>query len=48
MAFIALTKSLPLFSIDPNAFLPEEDVYKPKKKEGSKSKGLEKFMEKDS
>ena len=33
---------------DPNAFLPEEDVYKPKKKEGSKSTGLEKFMEKDS
>ena len=32
---------------DPNSFLPEEDVYKPKKKEGSKPKGLEKFMETD-
>ena len=32
---------------DPNSFLPDEDVYKPKKKESSKSKGLEKFMEKD-
>ena len=30
---------------DPNAFLPEEDVYKPKKKNTKKTKGLEKFME---
>ena len=29
----------------PNSYLPEEDVYKPKKKESKKSKGLEKFME---
>jgi hypothetical protein len=28
-------------------FLPEEDVYKPKKKEPAKKKGLEIFMEKD-
>ena len=33
---------------DPNAFLPDEDVYKPKKKENKKTKGLEKFMEKNS
>ena len=33
---------------DPTIMLPEEDVYKPKKKEGTKTKGLEKFMEKDS
>ena len=33
---------------DPSVMLPEEDVYKPKKKESSKSKGLENFMEKDS
>ena len=32
---------------DPNAFLPEEDVYKPKKKIVKKKKGLEEFMEKD-
>ena len=30
---------------DPNAFLPEEDVYKPKKKTVKKKKGLEEFME---
>ena len=34
--------------IDLASFLPEEDVYKPKKKESSKKKGLEVFMEKDS
>ena len=33
---------------DPTSFVPDEDVYKPKKKEGSKAKGLEKFMETDS
>ena len=32
---------------DPASFLPDEDVYKPKKKEGKKAKGLEKFMEAD-
>ena len=30
---------------DPNVMLPDEDVYKPKKKVTSKSKGLETFME---
>jgi hypothetical protein len=35
-------------TIDLGAFLPEEDVYKPKKKESAKKKGLEVFMEKDS
>ena len=30
---------------DPNIMLPDEDVYKPKKKEVKKTKGLEKFME---
>ena len=30
---------------DPNIMLPYEDVYKPKKKEVKKTKGLEKFME---
>ena len=34
-------------TIDLGAFLPEEDVYKPKKKESAKKKGLEVFMEKD-
>ena len=29
---------------DPNIMLPDEDVYKPKKKEDKKVKGLEKFM----
>ena len=29
---------------DPNIMLPDEDVYKPKKKEDKKTKGLEKFM----
>ena len=32
---------------DPTIMLPEEDVYKPKKKESAKRKGLENFMEKD-
>ena len=32
---------------DPNIMLPEEDVYKPKKKLTDKSKGLEPFMESD-
>ena len=34
-------------SIDLTAFLPEEDVYKPKKKQSTKKKGLEVFMEKE-
>ena len=32
---------------DPNIMLPDEDVYKPKKKAVDKSKGLESFMESD-
>jgi len=32
---------------DPNVMLPDEDVYKPKKKSTDKSKGLEPFMESD-
>ena len=34
-------------SIDLAAFLPDEDVYKPKKKQSTKKKGLEVFMEKE-
>ena len=34
-------------NIDLTAFLPEEDVYKPKKKQSTKKKGLEVFMEKE-
>ena len=33
-------------NIDLAAFLPDEDVYKPKKKQSIKKKGLEVFMEK--
>jgi len=33
---------------DPAIMLPDEDVYKPKKKITTKKKGLESFMEKDS
>ena len=32
---------------DPIAMLPDEDVYKPKKKSVSKTKGLETFMEEE-
>ena len=32
---------------DPNIMLPDEDVYKPKKKIVTKTKGLENFMEDD-
>ena len=32
---------------DPTIMLPDEDVYKPKKKEAIKKKGLENFMEED-
>ena len=34
-------------NIDLTAFLPEEDVYKPKKKQSTKKKGLEVFMGKE-
>ena len=34
-------------NIDLAAFLPDEDVYKPKKKQYTKKKGLEVFMEKE-
>ena len=34
-------------NIDLAAFLPDEDVYKPKKKQSTKKKGLEAFMEKE-
>ena len=34
-------------NIDLTAFLPDEDVYKPKKKQSTKKKGLEVFMEKE-
>tara|TARA_R100001086_G_scaffold67590_1_gene31716 strand:- start:1594 stop:2118 length:525 start_codon:yes stop_codon:yes gene_type:complete len=34
-------------NIDLAAFLPDEDVYKPKKKQSTKKKGLEVFMEKE-
>ena len=33
---------------DPNIMLPDEDVYKPKKKSSGKTKGLETFMKEDS
>jgi len=33
---------------DPNIMLPDEDVYKPKKKPSAKTKGLETFMKEDS
>ena len=39
--------SYTILGFDPASFLPDEDVYKPEKKEGKKTKGLEKFMEKD-
>ena len=32
---------------DPHVMLPDDDVYKPKKKENKPAKGLEKFMEDD-
>ena len=34
-------------NIDLAAFLPDEDVYKPKKKQSTKKKGLEVFIEKE-
>ena len=34
-----------VIGFDPTIMLPDEDVYKPKKKEVVKKKGLENFME---
>ena len=39
--------SYSVLGFDPNVMLPDEDVYKPKKKVTPKSKGLETFMEED-
>ena len=39
--------SYSVLGFDPMIMLPEDDVYKPKKKVNEKSKGLEKFMEDD-
>ena len=36
-----------VLGFDPNVMLPDEDVYKPKKKSSEKTKGLESFMEED-
>ena len=36
-----------VIGFDPTIMLPDEDVYKPKKKEVVKKKGLENFMEED-
>ena len=36
-----------VIGFDPTIMLPDEDVYKPKKKEAVKKKGLENFMEED-
>ena len=36
-----------VMGFDPNVMLPDEDVYKPKKKLSEKTKGLESFMEED-
>jgi hypothetical protein len=39
--------SYSVMGFDPISMLPEEDVYKPKKKSASKTKGLETFMEEE-
>ena len=39
--------SYSVMGFDPMVMLPDEDVYKPKKKSTDKSKGLEPFMEPD-
>ena len=39
--------SYSVMGFDPTVMLPEEDVYKPKKKSAPKTKGLEPFMEED-
>ena len=41
------TTSYSVMGFDPNVMLPEEDVYKPKKKSSPKTKGLETFMEEE-
>ena len=39
--------SYSVMGFDPTVMLPEEDVYKPKKKSAPKTKGLEPFMEEE-
>ena len=39
--------SYTVIGFDPTVMLPEEDVYKPKKKSSAKTKGLETFMEEE-
>ena len=39
--------SYSVVGFDPISMLPDEDVYKPKKKSPTKTKGLETFMEDD-
>ena len=39
--------SYSVIGFDPTVMLPEEDVYKPKKKSSAKTKGLETFMEEE-
>ena len=39
--------SYSVMGFDPNIMLPDEDVYKPKKKPSTKTKGLETFMKED-
>ena len=41
------TSSYSVIGFDPIVMLPEEDVYKPKKKSSAKTKGLETFMEEE-
>ena len=41
------TSSYSVIGFDPTVMLPEEDVYKPKKKPVAKRKGLETFMEEE-
>ena len=41
------TSSYSVIGFDPAVMLPEEDVYKPKKKPTTKRKGLETFMEEE-
>ena len=45
-AIIALLQGPDVVGFDPTIMLPDEDVYKPKKKPVNKTKGLETFMEK--
>ena len=49
--YVTLPGDDKVYSVDQtliNNMLPDEDVYKPKKKETTGSKGLEVFMEKNS